>query len=379
VSWTQKVPGESASLFFARRVLVASLVVTSVALCLLFVWYAADLLMLIFAGVLVSIFLRGLSRFLREKARIGRRLSLGFVTIALLAVIIAAGWLVAGRLSMQMTELRRQIPVAVENVQLYIGQYAWAQGAINSLPDLNDWLAQRSATVVSRLTGLASTTLGAVINLVVVIIIGVFVASQPELYSRGLKHLVPLQYRERAAEVLRQIDLALWYWIGGRFGLMFINGALTAFGLWLLGVPLALTLGLLAGLLNFIPNFGPWIAAIPAVLLGLLQSPQQALYVALLYLVLQSVDGYILTPLVDRKSVELPPVLTISAQVLFGVVFGFIGILLASPLTAAAMILVKMLYVEDLLGDRLGESTVDHGSAKRADVSAQRRQLHSSS
>jgi predicted PurR-regulated permease PerM len=378
VSWTQ-VPGESASLFFARRVLVASLVVTSVALCLLFVWYAADLLMLIFAGVLVSIFLRGLSRFLREKARIGRRLSLGFVTIALLAVIIAAGWLVAGRLSMQMTELRRQIPVAVENVQLYIGQYAWAQGAINSLPDLNDWLAQRSATVVSRLTGLASTTLGAVINLVVVIIIGVFVASQPELYSRGLKHLVPLQYRERAAEVLRQIDLALWYWIGGRFGLMFINGALTAFGLWLLGVPLALTLGLLAGLLNFIPNFGPWIAAIPAVLLGLLQSPQQALYVALLYLVLQSVDGYILTPLVDRKSVELPPVLTISAQVLFGVVFGFIGIVLASPLTAAAMILVKMLYVEDLLGDRLGESTVDHGSAKPGDVSAQRREIHGSS
>jgi len=168
----------------------------------------------------------------------------------------------------------------------------------------------------------------------------------------------------------------LWHWLGGRFGLMLANGGLTALGLWLLGMPLALSLGLLAGLLNFVPNFGPWIAAIPAVLVAFLQSPQQALYVALLYLALQSVDAYLLTPLVDRRSVELPPVLTITAQVLLGLVFGFIGILLASPLTAAAMILVKMLYVEDVLGDhvtggggepgretRRGKRTGDEGRA----------------
>ena len=106
-------------------------------------------------------------------------------------------------------------------------------------------------------------------------------------------------------------------------------------------------------ILNFVPNFGPWIAAIPAVLVAFLQGPQQALYVGLLYIALQSIDGYILTPIVDRRSVELPPVLTIVAQVLLGVAFGFVGILLASPLTAVAMILVKTLYVEDLLGDSM--------------------------
>jgi predicted PurR-regulated permease PerM len=114
-----------------------------------------------------------------------------------------------------------------------------------------------------------------------------------------------------------------------------------------------LTLGLLAGLLNFIPNFGPVIAAVPAVLIGLLQSPQQALYVALLYLAVQMVDGYVLTPLVERRSVELPLVLTITAQLLLGSAFGLIGVMLATPFTAAAMILVKMLYVEDVLGDRV--------------------------
>ena len=338
---------------FARRVLIAALVVASVALVLLLVWYAADLLMLVFAGVLVSILLRGFTRFLSRRTGMGRGLSLATVALALVTLVIAVAWLVTGRIGTQMSELRQQLPHAVENVMRYVGQYEWARGAIDSLPNLNDWLAARSSTVIARLTGLASTTLGTVVNVVVVLIIGLYLASQPDLYARGIKHLLPFRYRVRAGEILGAIDVALWHWLGGRFGLMLVNGGLTALGLWLLGVPLALSLGLLAGLLNFVPNFGPWIAAIPAVLVAFLQSPQQALYVALLYLVLQSVDAYLLTPLVDRKSVELPPVLTITAQVLLGLLFGFIGILLASPLTAAAMILVKMLYVEDVLGDRV--------------------------
>jgi predicted PurR-regulated permease PerM len=231
------------------------------------------------------------------------------------------------------------LPQAVQNLKGYIGQYEWGRNAIDSLPNLNDWLAQRGGTVVSQLTGLASSTFGAVINILVVFIIGIYLASQPDLYARGLHRLVPVGYRDRLGE--------------GRFGLMIINGALTALGLWILRVPLAFTLGVLTGTLNFIPNFGPWIAAIPAVLIAFMQGPRQGVSVAVLYLVLQSLDGYLLTPLVDRKSVELPPVLTITAQVLLGVPFGFVGILLASPLTAVAMILVKMLYVEDLLGDRV--------------------------
>lgn len=332
---------------------------------LLFVWYAAYLLMLIFAGVLVSILLRGFTRFLAQKTGMGRGLSLAIVSLALAALIVAGVWLVTGRIGAQVSELRQQLPVAVENVMRYAGQYELARNAIDSLPNFNDWLAKRSGTIVSQLTGLASTTLGTIINVVIVLIIGLYLASQPDLYSRGIKHLLPLRYRERSGEVLREIDVALWRWLIGRFGLMVLNGTLTALGLWLLGVPLAVTLGLLMGLLNFVPNFGPWVAAVPAVLIALLQSPQQALYVILLYLVLQSVDAYLLTPLVDRKSVELPPVLTITAQVLLGLVFGVIGLLLASPLAAAAMILVKMLYVEDVLGDQLMKEGGDAEGAKR--------------
>ena len=358
---------EKPSLAFAQRVLIATLVVTSVLLLLYFVWYASDLLMLVFAGVLISILLRGFTRFLVEKTRIARGLALTIVSLALIVLVTFGTYLIAGRIGSQWSDLQQQLPQAVANLTNYLGQYEWVRGALDSLPNFADWFAARSSTIVSRVTGLASTTLGVALNVIIVVIIGLYLASEPELYSRGVKHLLPFGLRRRTGEVLSAIDTALWHWLGGRFVLMLVNGTATALGLWLLGVPLALALGLLAGLLNFVPNFGPFIAAVPAVLIAFLQSPQQAVYVALLYLVLQMIDGYVLTPLVDRRSVELPPVLTITAQVLLGSVFGFTGLLLASPLTAMVMILVKMLYVEDVIGDSVMNE--DGEAASRADLS----------
>ena len=125
---------------------------------------------------------------------------------------------------------------------------------------------------------------------------------------------------------------------------------LTTIGLWLLDVPLALVLGLIAALFTFIPNIGPILSAIPAVLFGLTVSPQQALYVGLLYGGIQVVESYLLTPLVQRKTIELPPALTLAAQVLLGVTFGGLGVALAAPLTAVTVVGTRMLYVEDALG-----------------------------
>jgi predicted PurR-regulated permease PerM len=223
---------------------------------------------------------------------------------------------------------------------------------------VREWFASRRGTIVSGVTGLASTTLGVVMNIVVVVIIVLYLATQPAMYAGGIKRLLPLRSRDRAGEVLGVLDEALGRWLIGRCSLMLVNGGLTAAGLWLLGMPLALTLGLLAGLLNFVPNFGPLIAALPAVLIAFLQGPQHALYVALLYVAVQTMDGYLLTPLVDRRSVELPPVLTIAAQVLLGLLFGFVGLLVASPLAATVLLLVKMLYIEDVLGDPIMQESV---------------------
>jgi predicted PurR-regulated permease PerM len=366
---------EIRSFAFAHRVLIATCIVAGIALVLVFVWYAAELLLLVFAGVLVSILLRGFSRFLTGKTGLGRGLSLTLVSLTLLALIAAGVWLIGGSVGSQISELQQQLPRAIENLRQFVEQYDWGRSAIASLPSVQEWFAGRSGTIVSGVTGLASTTLGVVVNVVVVIIIGLYLAAQPEMYAGGIKRLLPLYYRDRASEVLGVIDEALGRWLLGRCGLMFVNGGLTAIGLWLLGMPLALTLGLLAGLLNFVPNFGPVIAALPAVLIAFLQGPQQVLYVALLYVAVQMVDGYVLTPLVDRRSVELPPVLTISAQVLLSLLFGFVGLLVASPLAATVMLLVKMLYIEDVLGDPIMRESV----VGERDTTAQRMEPHSES
>ena len=125
----------------------------------------------------------------------------------------------------------------------------------------------------------------------------------------------------------------------------------TALGLQLLGMPLAITLGLIAGLLGFVPGIGPILATVPAALVALLQSPLQVLYVVVLYVAVQLVEGYLLTPLVQRYTVALPPVLTVVGIVLLGVLLGGLGLVLAAPLTIVVFILVKMLYIEDVLGD----------------------------
>ncbi|MGH7200668.1 MAG: AI-2E family transporter, partial [Planctomycetaceae bacterium] len=175
---------------------------------------------------------------------------------------------------------------------------------------------------------------------------------EPQLYIRGILRLVPVPRRKRCREVLAAAGYTLRWWILGRLFSMAVLGILVGVGLGLLSVPMALTLALIAAALEFIPTIGPILASLPAILIAFMQGPQQALYVVLLYLAVQTVESYLLTPLVERQSVRLPPVMTILVMTLFGVLWGVLGVLVAAPATAAMITVVQMLYVEDTLGDR---------------------------
>jgi predicted PurR-regulated permease PerM len=206
-------------------------------------------------------------------------------------------------------------------------------------------------SVLAKVTDVFSTSLGLLTDVVIGFFIGLFLAAQPQVYLTGLLRLLPREKRARAREVLHAIAYTLKWWLIGQFTSMSIVGFLFALGLWLLHVPLALTLGLLAMLLAFIPYIGPLLAAVPAVLFALTQSPTRALYVLVLYTAIQLIESYVLTPLIQRQAVLLPPVLTILAQVLLGVFVGGFGLMLATPLVATVLVLVKMLYIEDILGE----------------------------
>jgi predicted PurR-regulated permease PerM len=191
-----------------------------------------------------------------------------------------------------------------------------------------------------------------VIPAVVVLFVGVFGAAEPDQYKAGLFHLVPPRHRRRVGEAVDALVFNLRWWLMGQVCLMVILWLTTSLGLWLMGIPLALVLGLITGLFELIPYAGPWISAVPAALIALLLSPFHLLMVLGLHLGLHVMEGYLLVPLIQRKVVLLPPALTLVSQVLLGEMLGLLGLFVAAPLTVAVIVLLKMLYVADTLGDQ---------------------------
>jgi predicted PurR-regulated permease PerM len=337
---------------FARRGATAVSVAAAVVILLALLWSAADVLLLLFAAVLLAVALRGLADLAGRVTHLSESWSLALVSVVLLSALAGVVVLLAPRVSAQVDELTGSLPQAFGSLAERASHYGWARRVIAELPP-PDELIRGGGGVLARVTGVFSTALGSLVNVAIVIAVGAYLAADPRLYTSGLLLLEPPPRRPFAREALGRVGSTLRRWLVGRLVLMAFNAALTWLGLSLLGVPLALTLGLLAGLLNFVPNVGPVAAAVPAVLIALTQSPQQALYVLLLYVVLQSADGYVFTPLVQKRTVALPPALTITAQVLLGVLLGGAGVVLATPLTAAALVLARMFYTEEATGGEI--------------------------
>jgi len=304
-----------------------------------------------FAGVLFAVFLSSLADWLGQKTGIRYGWALTLVILALAVITCGVGWLLANRLAMQIAELTQQLPKSFAEVQEYLAQYSWGRMLLEQVPRTTSSLG-REIGDFSRLTGLVSGVASFLEALVVILVVGIFGAAEPEVYKRGILHLVPPENRQRAAETLDAIVYNLRYWIVGQVALMVMLGVTTSVGLWLIGVPLALALGFITGVMELVPYIGAWLSAIPAALMGLLLGPTELLMTLGLFLGLHVLEGYVLVPLIQRRAVEMPPALTLVMQVLLGRLLGIMGLFVAAPLTVVMVILVKMLYVEDALGDQ---------------------------
>lgn len=322
------------------------------ALLVLIAWRAREVLLLLFAGVLLALLLNRLTEAVERHTPLHRGGSYATVLLLLTALIAGAFWIAAPSVSQQVDELTEALPQAVNRLSERLQEHRWAGQLLEQAPG-REQIIDSGPQVLRRATSVLSSTAGMIGAVVVVLVIGLYLAAQWSFYRRGLLRLVPLDRRRRAREVLQEVFQTLQNWLEAQFVSMAVVGVLTTVGLWLLGIPLALSLGILAALLEFIPNFGPILSAVPAVLLALLISPQMALWVILLYLGIQAAESYLITPLVQRQLASLPPVLVIASQILGGILFGFLGLALATPLLAVVLVLVKRLYVEDRLGDSL--------------------------
>lgn len=335
----------------AVRTLIQASVVAGVVLAVMLLIYATEILLVIFAGVLLAVLFDSISTWISDKTGLPEKLS---IAIALIAPFLATGifiWLIAPDVSNQASELAERVPRAAGELEQRLRQYKWASWIMGQQQQLQEALPSASKAL-DLARKFFSTTLGALGNLVMALALGIFISVTPRLYVNGIVSLVPMDKRERVREVLDATRSTLASWLIAKLIEMTVIGVFTTLGLWLIGIDLALVLGIIAGLLSFIPNFGPVISVIPALLIALVNGLDLVLYVIALYVGVQTVESYILTPMLQKKMVDLPPALTISVQVLFGYLAGALGVILATPLTAAAMVMTKMWYVEDLLGDR---------------------------
>lgn len=349
----------------ARRVTLVNGIGVLFILGLAAVVLAADALLLIFACILFSILLYKLSALLHQRTGIKRNIALVIVVLLLTAIFGLGGWAMAPQISEQSGQLAKEIPAAVERLQGEVAQHPVLKRVVAELPPPEDIVKQMGSLVPNA--GLFfSGVIGALGNIVIIIFVGIYFAASPGVYTGGFIRLVPQQKRGRAREVMQEMGDNLSSWLLGKAVSMLIVGVTTAIGLSMLGVPLALILGVIAGLLDFIPYLGPIMAGIPAVLLALSISPDLALYALLLFAAINMLEGYVLQPMIEAKAIELPPALVIVMQLIFGTLFGFAGVALATPLAAVLSVLVKMLYIEDILGDRTGDKSRDKSGDKPA-------------
>ena len=342
--------------------------VVLIVLAVIFVWYASRLLLLIFAGLLFSIFLRTGAWAISRATKISSGWALLSFIVLLLGAATAAGVFLAPRLGEQMRQLTEAVPQAFSQLTARLEETTWGGWIVDNM--IENGASPDNGTVVEHATSAARGVMDAVVAAVIVLFIGIYMAADPMSYLRGLLRLVPLPRRRRAGEVLFAAGYQLRWWLTGQILAMIVVGLMMGLGLALIGVPLAFALGVLAGLLEFIPTLGPPLAVIPAVLLAVVDEPVKGLYVLILYSVIQTVESYLLTPLVQQRVVHLKPVVTIAAQVFFAWTIGPIGLLVAVPLIAAVQIMVQMLYVQDFLGDDLPLNAAEEGrrELEEADV-----------
>jgi predicted PurR-regulated permease PerM len=314
-------------------------------------WLGRDILFTAFLAILlasfISIFVDKL-----ERLRVPRPLAAFGVLLLLFGLLAGLFVLVWPTLSDQFTAMSRELPQALARLT------AWFQAKLHAItgaiggaqPDLERRLRARLGndlmTVVTGAVPLLNTALGAVLGIFIIVSMAAYLAISPGTYRGGIVRMLPARSEKRAEEIFGKLGHTLRMWMVGAAASMLLVGTLSAVGLWLLGVPAPLALGLIAGLLEFVPYFGPLAAAVPAIGMALVVSPTKAIYVAILYTVIQQVEANAIQPIIMKRAVKLPPALTIFSQALMGLMFGFLGLLLAVPLLAMLRVLFNEAYGE---------------------------------
>jgi predicted PurR-regulated permease PerM len=314
---------------FVRRELTKAAIWFSLGLAVLAVIFLAQPLLLIIAGIVFAAILDGGTRLLGRVLRIGRGWRLAIIT--LLGLSFIAGVIVYAGVTLvaQAEALQEIVGLQINRLLGWANEIGLTEGGFQI-----QQLSEQLMGTLGRLTTAVGTAVGAFTSLIMIAVIGIFIASEPRLYERGFAWMLPLRSRDGFYRATDRMARNLRYLMFGRIVAMLVEGIGTWILLWVGGVPMAALLGILTGLLAFIPNIGAIVSGVLMVLVGFSHSPEAGFWALAVYFVVQTVDGYLIMPYVARRTVDLAPAVVLGAQLLFGALFGLMGLALADPIVA---------------------------------------------
>lgn len=322
----------------SRTTVVTALIWIGCAAAVWLMWQLAQALLLIFAGVVVAAGLRSAEALLRKVLKIPHGLRLAIIVVLLLGLILGFLAFAGVTLAAQAQQLTSTVDIQLARLAemarglgLNIEPGHSPLGRIQSL--LDGHFDKVAAFVGSALGGLGA--------LLFAIIFGIYIAADPRLYERGLEWLTPVAARGELHATLAEMAHVLRRWVAGRLLTMGIEGGFIFIGLSLVGVPLAGLLGLVSGVLAFIPNLGAMISGALIVAVGFSAGPTEGLWAVGIYAAVQLLEGNVLTPLIEKRAIDLAPAVVLAAQLLFGLLFGILGVALADPIVALAKVALE--------------------------------------
>ncbi len=292
--------------------------------------------MLLFAAIVVAVLMTAVVDWLGARFRLGRRMAFALILFVAVCLLGLTVWLRGPSIIGQFANLQTDLPQAAHQLVARINGYAWGRWLLAQWSGYSQ-LSSSVSSALTRIGGIVLSTATVLSGLVLVGFLGLYLAAEPEVYFAYVQRATPSAYRTTLNACAAVAVRNLRWWVLSQMLSMTAVGVIVAGGLWTLGVPLAGTLGVIAALLTFIPNIGPILSLVPAVLLAVAISPMKGLLTVLLFLAVHFLEGNVITPLLERRIVRLPPALTMTAQLLLAVVAGPLGLALAAPLAAAAL------------------------------------------
>lgn len=302
--------------------------------------------MLVFAAVVIGAIFDTIANFLCRRLNLPRGIALLIAVVGLIGLFIGVFILFGSQLAAQVETIKETIPAAVQTVEAYIYSLGWGE----NLREFSSVSSDDISRILSQAGGYALAAGSGLADFVLILVGAIFLASDPATYRRGFLLLIPKRAVKTADETLDDATHGLRGWMLGQSVSSLVIAVLTWAGLTFLDVPASAGLGLIAGLLDVIPMIGPVFAGIPAVLLAFTVSPMTAVWTVLLYLLIQQLQGNFLQPMIQKQAVNVPPAVLLFAVIAAGLLFGFMGVLLAAPLTVVTFVIIQRVYVKTLLG-----------------------------